>query len=176
MISISFMPVVSSQNNNNISDEYLVKLAFIYKMIIYVKWPEGVFSKPDDPVVFCILGKNPFKSAAKTVKNRTVKGKQIITKEIGSLRGVSSCNVLFVSQSEERSLGRVLKSPELEKSSILTIADMEDFSKKGGMISLIKEDRRVRFEINTEAVEKASIKISSQLLKLAKIVKTTKGF
>ena len=40
----------------------------------------------------------------------------------------------------------------------------------GGIINFIIVDKKVHFEINPEAAEQSRLKISSQLLKLAKIV------
>ena len=40
----------------------------------------------------------------------------------------------------------------------------------GGMIAFVIENRRVRFEINQTAAEKAGIKLSSRLLSVAKSV------
>jgi hypothetical protein len=43
------------------------------------------------------------------------------------------------------------------------------------MINFVMVDNRVSFEINVEAAEKARLKISSQLLRLARIVKAGSG-
>jgi hypothetical protein len=43
--------------------------------------------------------------------------------------------------------------------------------RKGGMIRFTETARRVQFEINPDAAERHSLKISSRLLRLASIVR-----
>jgi hypothetical protein len=38
------------------------------------------------------------------------------------------------------------------------------------MINLTTEDKRIRFEVNVQAIERAGLKAGSQLLRLARIV------
>jgi len=47
---------------------------------------------------------------------------------------------------------------------------MERFAEHGGMVAFTVEDQKVRFNINVGAVERAGLKMGSQLLKLARIV------
>jgi hypothetical protein len=65
----------------------------------------------------------------------------------------------------------------LEKTNVLTVSDMEQFTEYGGMVAFTMEDQKVRFNVNVEAVERADLKMGSQLLKLARIVgeKARKG-
>ena len=58
--------------------------------------------------------------------------------------------------------------------SVLTIADAPDFARRGGMIAFTLEDSKVRFIVNQEAAEQASLNISSRLLALATIVRTSR--
>ena len=50
---------------------------------------------------------------------------------------------------------------------VLTVADTAGFLDHGGIINFVLEGSKVRFEINQEAAERAGIKISSKLLRLA---------
>jgi uncharacterized membrane protein len=47
---------------------------------------------------------------------------------------------------------------------------MERFTERGGMISLRLVGQKVRFDINMDAAERAGLKLSSQLLRLARVV------
>ena len=60
---------------------------------------------------------------------------------------------------------------ELKGAPVLTVGDGDDFARNGGMIGLFVEDGRMRFAINPDAAHRAGLRLSSQLLKLAKIVK-----
>ena len=58
---------------------------------------------------------------------------------------------------------------EAKGSSILTISEIDRFGYFGGIVTLTMEGPRVRFEINLNAAEQAHLKISSKLLKLARV-------
>jgi hypothetical protein len=54
---------------------------------------------------------------------------------------------------------------------IHTVGDVSGFSRNGGMVELFLQDGKVRFEINLAAARQSRLKISSQLLKVARIVR-----
>jgi hypothetical protein len=77
-----------------------------------------------------------------------------------------SCRILFAAEPVE-DMGSLLKM--LQNVPVLTVGESESFLSRGGMISLIKAKQGVRVEINLRAVEAANIRISSQLLKMARL-------
>ncbi len=96
-------------------------------------------------------------------------------KYFAKVQEVKDCHLLFISSSETGRLPQTLKA--LEKSSILTIAEVEGFVQQSGMINLVAEQKTadsqtVGFEINRAAAEKANLKLDTELLKLAKRVKS----
>jgi hypothetical protein len=58
---------------------------------------------------------------------------------------------------------------------ILTVGDMPGFAKSGGIINLVLEDNRMRFEVNVKAAKDADLNISSRLLALARIVQPSES-
>ena len=54
--------------------------------------------------------------------------------------------------------------------SVLFVGDAKNFLESGGMINFIKENEKVRFEINNKAAKEAGLDIRSKLLRLAKRV------
>ena len=56
---------------------------------------------------------------------------------------------------------------------VLTIGETTDFARMGGVINFIRVKNKIRFEINVAAAKQANLKISSKMLKLAKIVGDT---
>jgi hypothetical protein len=54
---------------------------------------------------------------------------------------------------------------------VLTVGESDWFIDSGGMIRLFLEGGKVRFEVNAGAAEQAQLKVSSQLLKLARAVR-----
>jgi hypothetical protein len=77
--------------------------------------------------------------------------------------------MVFISVSEKARLREILEG--VKEKNILTVSDIEGFSRLGGMIELVLDDERVRFEVNLDATTKAGLELSSELLKVARVVR-----
>jgi hypothetical protein len=151
-------------------DEYQVKAAFLYNFAKFVEWPAQSFKTANDPIVICVLGKDPFGNVLdEPMKGTEADGRQIVVRRTSDVRQASACNILFISSSERKRLTSVLAAARA--CGILTVSDMEDFAAQGGVINLKLENGRVRFEINPDAAERSGLRISSKLLSLAQIVR-----
>ena len=53
----------------------------------------------------------------------------------------------------------------------MTMGDVSGFAQHGVMINFYMEHNKVRFEINEDRVKDSNLSVSSQLLKLARIVR-----
>ena len=150
--------------------EYVVKAAFLYNFAKFVEWPEQAFSDDNSPIILGILGEDPFREAIETIRGKAVRRRRLLVKKAARVEDLKGCHMIFISSSEKYKLPQVLKL--LDGNNVLTIGDMEDFAKKGGIVNFIKDGNKVRFEINIDSAKAAGLKISSKLLKLAKIVET----
>ena len=145
--------------------EYEVKAAYLLNFTKFVEWPRTQDDPAAETFSICILGDDPFGGTLdQLVRNEAVNGRPIAVRRIRRLE--ESCEVLFVSRSERdvfRVLSRVTKG-------VLTVGEEPGFLRDGGMINLLVEDRRVRFDVNLEKAESSSLRISSRLLGVARSV------
>jgi len=81
---------------------------------------------------------------------------------------LKNCHLVFISKSERSRLADIFSS--LESASVLTVSETENFARRGGIINFYLDGNKVRFEINADAAQRKGIKISSQLLKLGKVL------
>jgi hypothetical protein len=157
------------------SSEYLVKAGFIYNFAKFVEWPSTAFAEPDSPIVIGVLGTDPFGD----IINRVVEGKKIgsrgfvvrrfkWSKELKDLKEFKECRILFVSSSEKLHFEEIVEA--VKGLPILTVGETPGFAERGGMIRLMLEDNRVRFEVNVAAARDGNLNISSRLLTLARII------
>ncbi len=160
------------------SSEYLVKAGFIYNFAKFVEWPSTAFAEPDSPIVIGVLGTDPFGE----IINHVVEGKKIgargfvvrrfkWSKELKDSKDFTNCRILFVSSSEKMHFEEVVEA--VKGLPILTVGEAPGFAERGGMIRLMLEDNRVRFEVNVEAAHEGNLNISSRLLTLARIIAPT---
>jgi hypothetical protein len=94
----------------------------------------------------------------------------VVVRRYARVDDVVASHALFISFSDEQSITAVLKLLDGQGASILTISETENFGKRGGVIELKKEHKKVVFGINLIAANRAGINISAQLLKIAKDV------
>ncbi len=150
------------------SREYQIKAAFIYNFAKFTRWPAGSFSDAEAPLDFCIYGEDPFGGAFDAVAGKTIRGRRVAVRRIAAIEASAGCHLLFISDSEAERLTGILAA--LNDRPVLTVADMPDFARAGGIINLkTTEEDKLRFEINTGTAERAGLKFSSKLLNLAKI-------
>lgn len=151
-------------------NETELKAAFLYHFTSYVEHPDDVFHNPDDPFVIGILGKSAMNDAlTKATHNKNVRGRPIVIKRVGLGQELRGCHMLFVPESEARSLSRILQI--LREAPVLVVGESQGFARRGGMIGFYTEGSRVRFEINVDTARQAGLTISSKLLGLARIVR-----
>lgn len=148
--------------------EYQVKAAFIYNFAKFVEWPVEMLGD-GRPFVIGIVGKDPFGNLIdEAISGKSVRDKNITVKRFSKLEEAVDAHILFISASEEKRLPEMIN--HLSRTPVLTVSDIDRFAGQGGMVQLVMDQNRVRFAVNVAAFERARLKPSSQLLKLARIV------
>jgi len=147
--------------------EYQVKAAFLLNFTKFIGWPAEAFAAADSPFAICILGDDPFGGALNAIlAGETVAGRKVTVEKIKRAPAPKSCQMLFISSSEKE----VRKIFPALGPGVLTVGEGETFTRDGGMIAFVIENRRVRFGVNQPAAENAGFKLSSKLLNVARFV------
>lgn len=143
--------------------------AFLYNFARYVEWPKDAFDRDDMPVKICIYDAKEFGDVvAKTVSGKMVGDRAVAVGQTSDLSGAGDCHIFFIGrESEVRDEDAVAG---LGKLSVFTVADRPGFANAGGIANFFRDNNRIRFEINPGAAEKAGLRVSSKLLRLAKVV------
>jgi hypothetical protein len=129
-----------------------------------------VTAAQDKSFPICVLGQDPFgPTLDSTLAGEALDGKPVVVRRISRAQDVGDCRILFISSAEESHLKQILVA--LEKTDVLTVSDMPDFSRQGGMIQFVLEAGKVRFEINLASAEAAKLIVSADLLKVAATVR-----
>lgn len=181
-------PQAAGEDEGAPSQEYKVKAAFLYNFLKFVDWPNGKEADADQPITLGIIGKDPFEKAFEPVKDKKVKNRDVVIKRFKSvtelieqgekgkseldkqIEAAKKCHLLFICSSEKEGLKEILTG--LKDCPVLTVGDSKDLLESGGIINFVMEQQKVRFEINESAAKRSRLKISSQLLRLArKVVK-----
>ena len=149
--------------------EYQLKAAFLFNFAKFIDWPATSFSSPQSPFIVCILGTDPFGHAMDDVlRDKSIDNRPVVISRLKNITEAKQCHMVFVSQSETARLADIIQ--ELRGARILLVGESDGFAAAGGMIQFTREDNHVRFLINSDAADRAGLKVSSKLLSLARVV------
>src|ERR1700730_4921770 len=141
MVSELFGPTCLYGQRSNPS-EYEVKAAYLYDFGKFVGWPPKVTAAGDFPI--CVLGEDHFGATFDaTIAGENINGKKVVVNRIAKSQEAVSCRILFIGASEESQLKEILAT--LDKTSVLTVSDISQFTRRGGMIQFVTDANRVRF-------------------------------
>lgn len=152
--------------------EYQVKAAFLLNFTKFIDWPAASFASDDSPITICILGKDPFGPVldeivqGETVNTRKVTVQRIAQPPVTQAAGPKTCHVVFVSEPDKE----IAKTLSGMGRGVLTVGQGDRFLRDGGMVALVVDNRRVRFDINQAAATGAGLGVSARLLNVARVV------
>lgn len=149
--------------------EYQLKAAFIYKFTRYIDWPATALPPERKNIIIGIVGADPFGDALSQVEGKTVKDRTILIKRFADAKSIESCDLLFIPASEKDHIADIVKA--MRGMSTVLVGEHANATLQGCMIGFYIENKKLRFEINTDNASAGSFKLSSQLLGVARIVK-----
>jgi hypothetical protein len=146
-------------------EEYNLKAAFIYNFTKYIEWSAST----DNEFIIGIIGSSQINDPlVEVVKTETVNNKKIIIRQFSKVEDISSCHILFIPRNSALPLADILT--KVEKGT-LVVSEKSGYASKGTAINFVVVDNKLKFEANVNAINAAGLTASSQLLKLAIIIK-----
>jgi len=152
--------------------EYEVKSAFLFHFARLVAWPG--WPSPSDPgeaFEIALVGGDPFGDALEsTIGESQVQGRPIRIRRVPSVAALPRLpQLLFVGDADEAAARRALAA--VRGHPVLTVGEASGFAQRGGMIGFrLTPDGRVTFDVNLARAEESGLRISSQLLRVARVV------
>lgn len=164
--SILFAPI--SAGSGEAVEEYRLKGAFLYNFAKFVSWPpnltEGLSS-----LQVCVDGSSEARDAiTASLAGKSAVGLPIKVRGLDAHAAAKSCQLVFATRDAGSQATQLAQS--VSGRPVLLVGESPGFARNGGMIGFIEEQSKLRFEVNLAEVEKAGLKISSHLLKLAHVV------
>ncbi len=168
LVCLLGLAVSRSAAQTGTQHEYELKAAVLYHIIEYVEWP-GVSTSAQSPAIqIGLLGQFPFVDALELLGGKTIQGRKVVVRKVTGSRDAQDCQVVFISASEKPRIPEIVS--ELKGRPILTVSEIDGFAERGGMVNLVTGQNRIVMEINRQMTAEARLNISSQLLKLARVL------
>jgi hypothetical protein len=156
------------------SPEYDVKAAFLFNFAKFVEWPPSSFAGPEAPLAICVLGHDPFGATLDSVvRGESANDHPIAVERPQDAAAASSCQILFVSTSEQPRVADILRT--IDRRRTLTVSDVPGFLEAGGALRFFLAGNHVRFEINVAITEEAHYRVSSKLMRVARVTRPGTG-
>jgi len=152
--------------------EYEVKAAYLYNFAKFVEWP-AVSGR--DTFVVGILGRDPFGALLdNAVAGKNVGGRRLTVRRCATLEDVAGVDMLFIASSEASRVADVLK--HVQGTPTLTVGETDGFVGRGGMVGFRVMDEVVRFDVDLDQSTRAGLRVSSQLVRVArKVITSARG-
>ncbi len=147
-----------------------VKAAFVYNFIKFVEWPPEIWGAADTPIKLCVSEGGALNGALAALRGKMARNRLIQVLQGLKKPDRSGCHVLFVGPDDRHALSKISRGTIGR--GLLTVSDIDGFAERGGVIGLFVSEGRVRFAINAGAAHRSGLRVSSQLLKLGRIVET----
>lgn len=154
------------------SDEAQVKAAFVYNFLKFVDWPVEAFHGAQDPVVVGIVGEGDVADATERfLAAKQVGARPVVVRRLSWDQPLAGIQAVFIAEPDAKRLRHVLDAAAA--ASVLSIGEGEEFATRGGVIGLLIEGSKVRFDIDTGAAQAAGLHVSSKLLALTRVVRSS---
>lgn len=161
--AISLAPASANEAENRI------KAAFLYKFCDYIQWPDQAFSSENAPLVIGVVGDSAFAEDVKvTVSGRQIKDRSFQVLEVMRGDTLDGIHILFISDSAATPVEDLV--PKEDNWPILTVTNNEDLSPLS-IINFVIVNQRVRFDISQNRAQQVGLKLSSELLSVARNVR-----
>lgn len=146
-----------------------IKAVFLFNFSKYVSWPAMKMGErsPAD-LKICVTANDSFYATLKdVVQGEEVYGKPLLPVALDGLDEARTCQILFVGNAQSPD-GRDWLAA-VRNAQVLTVA--EGALTDETVIAFVRDNNRIRFDINRAAAARRGLNVSSKLLRLARQVR-----
>lgn len=163
MLVVALAPAGAPRADDVADREAQLKAGYLYNFAKFVEWPEDAPST----LTFCFDGGEPvYEMLVDGLDEKRIGEHALAARRLERRDTLEGCDVLYI---DARS-GRARHEQLAEDRPLLTVSDEPGFSRAMGIIEIYQESNRLRFAINVANARRAGMRISSDLLQLAKLV------
>ena len=149
--------------------EASVKAVFLYNFSKYVAWPPvKIGERSPGEVRICVTADDGFFALLRAaVQGESVDGRPLVPVALGGLDEARTCQILYVGDGRTPDARAWLNA--VRDAQVLTVAD--GALPEEPVIAFVRDDNRLRFDINRAAASRHGLNVSAKLLRLARQVK-----
>lgn len=153
------------------AQESRVKAAYLVKFTQYTTWPASTFESDTSPLVIGIIGPNLIATDLEQEARPITSPRRIEIRTVTTPEEAALCHAVFLSRADSRLEESWLLA--LKEKSVLTVGETDLAIKRGAIIRLATEGKKIRFDVSRPAMDRACLRISSDMLRYARTVHNT---
>lgn len=146
-----------------------LKAVFLFNFAKYVTWPAvNIRERSPVDIRICVTAEDAFFGLLKSaIQGENVDGKPLMAVALAGLDDARSCQILYVGNSADAEARAWFGA--VRNTQVLTVGDGSTSDEP--VIAFVREQNRVRFDVNRAAADRHGVAVSSKLLRLARQVK-----
>lgn len=166
-----------------------LRAGFIVNFASFTTWPNDAFENEQTPLVITVVNDRELarQVATMTVDKQIHKRRVLVyhmvhpsTRDSNYQTSLATLHeqlrrshVVYLSLTlQQQQIDQALDS--LENRPVLTISSKPQFAENGGMLGLVVRSKRLAIDANVDAIDDARLNVSSKVLKLARIVRSSR--
>lgn len=152
---LAFLITMSVAAAQNVS-EYQVKAAYLYNFAKMTRWPAEALAENAPLVIGVYGGDEEFVGILRrTLAGKTINAHALEVRRVHEMSELRSCHLVFV---RARGSNAELAIAAAQPGNLLLVGEDYDFLNHGGMISFVVHEHRVKFEINSDSLQRAKLR------------------
>jgi len=170
LLLINFLAICMLHNMAFASeDQRLFKAAFIYNFAKFTRWPSTADNIDETDIFLCTQGQDQLVTDLTRLKGKVIKGRALYVKKFTE---TEYCHMLYIATSKKDNYIDTLNA--IRNKPILTISEIKNFAKSGGIIELHHKKGQTHITANLNAAHENKLELSSRLLMLSNIIPSNK--
>jgi hypothetical protein len=157
---IVFLILMTNMLRADALPEYTLKAAYLYNFALLTDWHNAEESGDFN---LCFY-KTDLGSASATLNNKILRNQKVKVSTITTPEAAKGCQMVFIPQSEEHNGEKLIQ--KLSGSSVLIVSESPKMT--DSHILMVRDHRKIAFDINLKPLREADLSVSSRLLKLAR--------
>jgi hypothetical protein len=150
--------------------EQQLKAVYVFNFSHFVTWPAESFATPTEPFVIAVLGGDAIAAQVEeAVRDEKLDAHPLVVRRLRAGDEIPACHILFIDRSQGGQLQQILA--RVKQRETLIVSDLQDAARRGAIIEFANENNRIRLVINADTAHGAGLTISSNLLRLARVIR-----
>ncbi len=149
------------------TSEARIKAGIVFNLARVVDWPAAV--ETVSSFVIGIVGTDDSDPALEDLAGKDIHHRACQVRVPLPPHAAAEAQIVYISQSQQADLPSLLGT--VAGRPVLTVSEIGGFCEAGGMVQLRRDRNRILLRVNRVAAEKAGLHLSSELLKVAELVK-----